>query len=1251
MLKQRSYRLLSFMVTFCMIMAMLPVASAEGSIISVNSSDENAVRNALSQAQDGDIIEITGTGFINDTNSDGAPWVIDKAVTIRGAGTDPSLLIRSGGIILGADVSFENIKLSLPNHIRNAIIANGYTLTLTSVTRDTSARAIHLFCGGRTGGSAPASGPHGQIIIQDCPDLGNIYAGSISSDGQDNNSAIPATVTILPSSSSVGEIYACGALESYVDPNQMLNPDYEVLPPTPSATKYPVSGAVMFNLYSTTTASVDGATGGDRDASVSYTGGQYPNNGLTLKNISSLALASGGMLTPTADSVFPADISISVPSGTTLGMTELGNLEIGSLSGGGALVLGQQQTLTINDGVTGTTQVGVGSIFNGTSQQIPVENHTYICAPQSSQDAFALIPHNAQPGAQLERDANGNWTIPMKTVEEAKLQSLAPADVQADSGETEAIVPLHSVYSGDGLNLYEIPLTIRVNGSVASYDASGKYYESAGLRLYVGNTGNGDELQIYDGNDPFYSPIPDGVYRIEITVPGTYTVSGADISASCTLTIGETSPAPVSIPVPLAKSGLKWTGTEQVGVEEGTGYTLTGHRGTNVGGYTAVATLESGYQWLDGSSSQKTISWRIEKADGPAAPIGLSATPPTAAGSADGEILGVTPAMEYATKQDFSDAVGCVGTEITGLTAGTFFVRFRETATHEAGASVSIAVPDFNAPTVTAVSIISTDYKIAYQVGDSLDVAGLTIKVNYSDGSSQTVPVTANMVSGFDSSQAVANQILTISYGGQTVSYEIQITQSTIPDPSHQHNWVVSWSTNTTHHWHECGSEDCPIQQNSLKSGYDAHSAGVWVIDQAATTTQNGSRHRSCSVCGYEMVREVIPATGGSSSGGSSSGGGSYSNTTTNTERNPDGSTTTTTVNRSTGTVTETTRTAGGDTVTVETRKDGVVTTTERTASGSTTKTTEHPNGSVETDVRLSNGTTASASTDVRGRTFAQTSLSARAIEAARKDSAAVSLPVPSLSAVRISDSASQVEITLPRNTGSVKVEIPVQNAGPGVVAVIVGTDGSEAVVKKSTAAGDGIALTLDASATVKIVDNSTAFSDVPASSWARSAVDFVSAREIFYGTGSGAFSPDSPMTRGMMAVVLHNLEGSPDYRSASRLSDVSGNWYSDSVYWAVEQGIASGYSDGRFGPNDSINREQLAVMLWRYAGSPAATNRELNFADGDQASGYALEALCWASESGIIGGVGGGQLSPQGLATRVQVAQMLMNYIQMAER
>ena len=88
------------------------------------------------------------------------------------------------------------------------------------------------------------------------------------------------------------------------------------------------------------------------------------------------------------------------------------------------------------------------------------------------------------------------------------------------------------------------------------------------------------------------------------------------------------------------------------------------------------------------------------------------------------------------------------------------------------------------------------------------------------------------------------------------------------------------------------------------------------------------------------------------------------------------------------------------------------------------------------------------------------------------------------------------------------------------------------------------------------------------------------------------------------------------------------------------------GYGNGMFGPNDNITREQLAVMLWRYAGSPAATDKELHFTDADQASGFALEALRWAVENGIINGYGDGQLAPQGLATRGQVAQMLMNFL-----
>ena len=106
------------------------------------------------------------------------------------------------------------------------------------------------------------------------------------------------------------------------------------------------------------------------------------------------------------------------------------------------------------------------------------------------------------------------------------------------------------------------------------------------------------------------------------------------------------------------------------------------------------------------------------------------------------------------------------------------------------------------------------------------------------------------------------------------------------------------------------------------------------------------------------------------------------------------------------------------------------------------------------------------------------------------------------------------------------------------------------------------------------------------------------------------------------------------------------GEWYSNAVAWAAEKGIVSGYGNGLFGPGDNITREQLAVMLWRYAGSPATTNKELHFADTNEISSYALEALCWATENGIVNGYGDGKLAPKGEATRAQVAQMLMNYL-----
>ncbi len=93
-----------------------------------------------------------------------------------------------------------------------------------------------------------------------------------------------------------------------------------------------------------------------------------------------------------------------------------------------------------------------------------------------------------------------------------------------------------------------------------------------------------------------------------------------------------------------------------------------------------------------------------------------------------------------------------------------------------------------------------------------------------------------------------------------------------------------------------------------------------------------------------------------------------------------------------------------------------------------------------------------------------------------------------------------------------------------------------------------------------------------------------------------------------------------------------------------------SGYGDGTFGPNAPITREQLAVMLWRYSGSPAADSAELDFNDESEISGFALEALRWAVENGILNGCADGRLGPRGQAARAQAAQMLKNFIENQE-
>lgn len=230
---------------------------------------------------------------------------------------------------------------------------------------------------------------------------------------------------------------------------------------------------------------------------------------------------------------------------------------------------------------------------------------------------------------------------------------------------------------------------------------------------------------------------------------------------------------------------------------------------------------------------------------------------------------------------------------------------------------------------------------------------------------------------------------------------------------------------------------------------------------------------------------------------------------------------------------------------------------------------------------------------------------------------------------------------------GGITLIVPVEYAFPGTVAALVRPDGTREIIRKSITADGSVIIPLRGSAVVEIMDNSKRFADVPAESWAADAAAFASARELFGGTGPDTFSPGAPMTRGMLAAVLHNLEGNPVQAASVRFSDVEdGAWYAAGIRWAAACGIADGYSGGLFGPGDTITREQLAVMLWRYAGRPAPTRLRLDFPDADQVSGWALDALCWAEELGILNGRGN-LLAPSGFATRAEAAQMLKNFLE----
>lgn len=199
---------------------------------------------------------------------------------------------------------------------------------------------------------------------------------------------------------------------------------------------------------------------------------------------------------------------------------------------------------------------------------------------------------------------------------------------------------------------------------------------------------------------------------------------------------------------------------------------------------------------------------------------------------------------------------------------------------------------------------------------------------------------------------------------------------------------------------------------------------------------------------------------------------------------------------------------------------------------------------------------------------------------------------------------------------------------------------------------GDNLRVTIQPAEELRLTASGAChpFEDVQKNDWYHEAVDYVWQHGLMNGMGDNRFEPGTTMTRAMVVTVLYRMQDSPAASGANVFEDVEpGQWYTDAVIWANENGIVQGYGDGRFGTNDNVTREQIATILQRFSrfsGADVSMRADLSaYEDAASVSDWAREAMEWAVAVGLINGRTETSLAPVSTATRAEVATLLMRY------
>ena len=530
--------------------------TGDGSYANPYNLFDDAVKNTMP----GGTIIIKNKAFLNTLNETGSlPYIIDKNITIKSEDpNNPAMLqVRAGGIVLGGDVTFENVNLNFENRVHDAIFANGHTLTLKNVLRANGSREVDLFGGQlyeKSGQpyAADKKGSKSEILIQmDDPKLaqyssvhfGNIYAGSMNGSFDDD-----VTITIesknYTANKFIGKVYASGAEEA--DPGNMLDVK-EPAPPEADAAKYTVSGTVDLNfdclplrLSGSEPMLIDGNTGGNGKTNLSVSV-PSPTSNLELKNLSDLTVKKG--------TIQPKDTStsnfetITIEQGAELDLSKLSSpITTNTLSGQqGTLTLKKDGSMTVNSTFDGKLNFQTEGAWNGASG-IVTADHTYVTVPADSNGTFKFTPHQAQTGWKLAKDST-SWKI-TKDVDSTDLAVMTKLKIdpahaqktiyekQPTSGDITVEFPLQLQFESGTVTDILGSFTCFVKSPTSqapvqlSFDEDSQVYTHTDIpiTLFISESQSSSVLTVdrIDSNNDNWGDkdIPLGNYEIEIGYPG-----------------------------------------------------------------------------------------------------------------------------------------------------------------------------------------------------------------------------------------------------------------------------------------------------------------------------------------------------------------------------------------------------------------------------------------------------------------------------------------------------------------------------------------------------------------------------------------------------------------------------------------------------------------------------------------------------------------------------------------------------------